>query len=77
MADLTRRAVCPADPCAAVIGGVLVYRDDHHVTATYARTLTPWLAAELERAAGIAPGVLGPGRERGVTTEARRVTSRT
>lgn len=42
-------AICPADKCAAVIGNVLVYRDSHHLTATYARTLGPRLGARLDR----------------------------
>ncbi len=43
-------AICPTDRCAAVIGGVLVYRDTNHLTATYAATLAPRLNAALERA---------------------------
>ena len=39
--------ICPYDPCSPVIGKVLVNRDDHHLTATYARTLTPVLEARL------------------------------
>ena len=39
--------VCPDDVCHAVMGSALVYRDDNHFTATYARTLAPWLDAEL------------------------------
>ncbi|MBV1854121.1 acyltransferase family protein [Catellatospora tritici] len=46
--DLTG-AVCPSDPCAPVIGEVLVYRDTNHVTATYSRTLAGRLGAELDR----------------------------
>ncbi|WP_089158095.1 acyltransferase family protein [Micromonospora sp. NBS 11-29] len=42
-------AICPADRCAPVIGGALVYRDSNHLTATFARTLTPRLAAALAR----------------------------
>lgn len=38
--------ICPEDLCSPVVGGVLLYRDSHHLTATYARTLAP----ELERA---------------------------
>ncbi len=41
--DLTRPGVCPAKVCPAVIGNVLIYRDEHHLTATYARTLAPLL----------------------------------
>ncbi|MGI5216051.1 acyltransferase family protein [Plantactinospora sp. CA-290183] len=42
-------AICPAQRCAAVIGGVLVYRDNRHLTATYARTLAPRLRSALNR----------------------------
>jgi peptidoglycan/LPS O-acetylase OafA/YrhL len=41
-------AICPADRCAPVIGGVLVYRNASHLTATYARTLAPRLGPELD-----------------------------
>lgn len=40
-------AICPTDVCAAVIGGVLVYRDSNHLTDTYARTLGPRLQHRL------------------------------
>ena len=40
-------AICPADPCAVVIGGVLVWRDDDHLTRTYVQSLTPRLRALL------------------------------
>ena len=40
--DLTN-AICPRNPCAAVIGGVMVWRDGHHLTRTYVRSLTPRL----------------------------------
>jgi peptidoglycan/LPS O-acetylase OafA/YrhL len=36
-------AICPGDPCAAVIGGVLVYIDNSHITRTYALSLAPRL----------------------------------
>ncbi|MEV0003223.1 acyltransferase family protein [Micromonospora sp. NPDC050980] len=42
-------AICPADRCVPVIGGALVYRDSNHLTATFARTLTPRLAEALDR----------------------------
>ena len=35
--------VCPRETCAPVIGGVLVFRDTHHLTRTYARSLAPLL----------------------------------
>jgi hypothetical protein len=38
--DLTDN-ICPTDRCPAVIGGVIIYRDGNHLTATYARTLGP------------------------------------
>ena len=44
--DLTD-AICPGDPCAPVIGGVLVYRDGSHVTGTYIRSLTQRLDRRL------------------------------
>jgi hypothetical protein len=31
-----------------VIGNVIVYRDDSHITAAYARTLSPMLARQLQ-----------------------------
>ena len=34
---------CFTDPCPAVLGRFLVYRDTHHMTATYARALGPRL----------------------------------
>jgi hypothetical protein len=40
--DLTD-AICPDDPCAAVIGGVMVWRDAHHLSRTYVESLTPRL----------------------------------
>jgi hypothetical protein len=38
---------CPTDPCPPVIGSMLVYRDHHHLTATFARSLVEELAAAL------------------------------
>nr|WP_026876269.1 acyltransferase family protein [Jiangella gansuensis] len=40
-------AICPTDTCPAVIGNVVVWRDSHHLTATYARTLAPRLEESL------------------------------
>jgi hypothetical protein len=39
--------VCPTDPCPPVIGSMLVYRDHHHLTATFARSLGDQLGAAL------------------------------
>jgi peptidoglycan/LPS O-acetylase OafA/YrhL len=33
--------VCPGTECAGIAGDHLMYRDQHHLTATYARTLAP------------------------------------
>lgn len=40
--DMTT-AVCPCDPCPAVVNRKIVYRDGHHLTATFARSLAPAL----------------------------------
>jgi hypothetical protein len=45
-------AICPTASCAPVIGGVLVYRDDNHLTASYAGTLASRLAAQLPSITG-------------------------
>jgi peptidoglycan/LPS O-acetylase OafA/YrhL len=44
---------CPTDPCPAVIGRYLVYRDQHHLATPYAIALRARLAAAL-------PGALRP-----------------
>jgi len=46
--DLTRY-FCTATTCPAVIGGVTVYFDGSHMTATYAKTLAPYLGKALDR----------------------------
>jgi hypothetical protein len=38
---------CTEKKCPAVIGDVLVYRNGAHLTATYVRTLIPWLGERL------------------------------
>ncbi len=43
-------AVCRPDICRAVEGNVLVYRDSHHFTATYMRTMTPELGRQIAAA---------------------------
>jgi peptidoglycan/LPS O-acetylase OafA/YrhL len=40
---------CDASICPVVIGNVVVYRDDNHITGTFARTLASRLGEELER----------------------------
>jgi hypothetical protein len=46
--DLTD-AFCTADECPAVVGNVLVYRDDDHISATYVQTVTGFLEDLLRR----------------------------
>jgi peptidoglycan/LPS O-acetylase OafA/YrhL len=41
---------CWLEKCNAAIGGVTIYRDSNHFTATYARTLAPALFERLESA---------------------------
>lgn len=41
------RYFCTEEECHAVIGGVVVYFDAHHITAAYARTLAPYFGAQL------------------------------
>jgi SGNH domain (fused to AT3 domains) len=46
----TRRFYCRAGFCPATVGNVLVYRDTAaHVTASYARTVSPYLVEAIER----------------------------
>jgi hypothetical protein len=41
---------CTATECPMVVGNVVVYYDSTHLTATYDRTLGPYLGAQLRRA---------------------------
>ncbi|MGE5282724.1 MAG: acyltransferase family protein [Chloroflexota bacterium] len=52
--DLTPE-VCPKNLCRAVIGNALVYRDRFHLTATFTRTLSPWLELALLELIGPPP----------------------
>lgn len=45
-------AVCSAEVCRAVEGNVLVYHDEHHLSATYVRSMTDELARQLSAATG-------------------------
>jgi hypothetical protein len=42
--------VCPGQTCPAIVGGVTLYRDRHHLTRTYVETLTPRLGRAIEKA---------------------------
>lgn len=44
------RYFCQEGTCPAVIGGLVVYFDASHITATYAATLAPFLEADLDKA---------------------------
>lgn len=46
VADMTS-SFCTTGGCKVVVGGVVVYRDTHHITATYASTLAPMLQERL------------------------------
>ncbi|WP_296665022.1 acyltransferase family protein [Demequina sp.] len=48
--DLARDIYCPGAACAPVVGGVAMFTDGSHLTATYVRTLTPYLGTRLEEA---------------------------
>ena len=53
--DLTA-PICPGEQCPVVIGHVAVHRAGDHVTATYAATLAPQVAAAVEDAlASVSP----------------------
>ncbi|CAH0153735.1 acyltransferase family protein [Rhodococcoides fascians] len=43
----TRNWFCPGDVCSPIQGDLLLYRDRHHITATYAAQMADVLAAEL------------------------------
>ncbi|MBH0008941.1 acyltransferase [Salinibacterium sp. SWN1162] len=49
--DLTD-SFCTAESCDPIVGNILAYRDEDHMTATYSRTLVGSLRAELEAQAG-------------------------
>ena len=38
---------CPTDPCPPVVGSMLIYRDHHHLTATFVKSLVDELGAAL------------------------------
>ncbi|MEU4219179.1 acyltransferase family protein [Actinoplanes sp. NPDC026623] len=39
---------CTASRCPSIVGNLLVYRDQHHVTTSYSRFLAPLLSAQLK-----------------------------
>ncbi|WP_257793729.1 acyltransferase family protein [Microbacterium sp. JZ31] len=51
MIDMTDH-YCTSTMCPAVLGGVIVYRDPHHLTATFASSLAPYLIERIVAAVG-------------------------
>jgi hypothetical protein len=43
---------CDDDTCHFVVGGVITHYDRSHLSATFAETIAPYLAAEIDRARG-------------------------
>lgn len=50
VADPSTEVLCPAGRCSPVIGNVIVYRDDDHLTADFSATMGPWLAEQVDAA---------------------------
>jgi hypothetical protein len=46
--DFTR-VLCDRNSCPVAADGIIRYRDDHHFTATFARSLAPMLDRALQR----------------------------
>lgn len=44
----THQLLCPENICHTIIGGVVVYTDDNHLTGVFALSMEGWLAKELE-----------------------------
>lgn len=38
---------CDLEYCSPIVGGVLVYRDDSHITATWAKLLVPYISGQI------------------------------
>ena len=64
--DDLNSVVCPYDPCPIVSGNTLMWRNESHLTATYAEQLAPAMRGLVERALQAAGDVSGD--------DARRVT---
>lgn len=43
-----RRYVCPDLICPSIVGNIVVWRDNHHLTASYARSLAPEMLRQLQ-----------------------------
>lgn len=58
-------AICGPETCGPVVGNIVVFRDTHHLTATYARALAPYLE---ERIIAVAPRLV-PVRDVRISSE--------
>jgi hypothetical protein len=58
VADMTNY-FCPQGQCLGAIGRIVVYRDNSHVTATYARSVAPYLEGHLLDALQVADAGAG------------------
>ena len=41
-------SMCPDGRCPAVLNGIIVFRDDHHITATFARSMSDEVERQLK-----------------------------
>jgi hypothetical protein len=53
---------CAGSRCYQVVGGALVYKDAEHITATFARTLGPFMLRRIAALAGSADGPITTAR---------------
>ena len=59
--DITRY-LCTPSTCAVIVGNLLVYRDDNHMTTSFTKWLAPALAADFDAArAKVSPRTGGTG----------------
>ncbi|MDX6671950.1 MAG: hypothetical protein QOI91_2313 [Solirubrobacteraceae bacterium] len=58
----TTPMVCPRGLCPALMNGMIVHRDDNHVTATFARAMSKQFEALLARAGAFPESMKHPGR---------------
>ena len=53
--------ICSAAACAAIVGNLLVYRDDNHLSTTFTTWLAPALAADFDAARAVSSRSAGTG----------------
>jgi len=65
---------CTSSTCAAIVGNIEVWRDDNHITATYAAYLGPVMSDVLEQIMDTpAPAISSPSTARGAQGQAAPV----